>query len=108
MGTVLSISPEDRTVIVSGIVGVITAIIAFLITRFGYARKYRIENEKLQHESDIERIQTDKIAFETYNEIIQSFKKQVEDINEQKEALIQRIKRMREVINETKIEKKLN
>ena len=99
---IVSISPSDKTIIISGVVGIIPAVATFFITRFGYSQKYKHETSRLEHDIKLQRINIDKSTFEVYNTIISSFKNQIEEINAQKDALVKEIKTLREVIVSTK------
>jgi Mg2+ and Co2+ transporter CorA len=79
---------------------VVPSVVTFLITRFGYQKKYRSEVEKSQHEANMSRISTDKLAYDVYNDIIQSFRSQIEIITEQKNSLVQQVKRLRDSVKE--------
>jgi hypothetical protein len=97
----------ENSVLIEILSIVVPSVVTFLITRFGFLRQYKLQNEKSQHEANLVRINTDKLAYETYNEIIQSFKTQVESITEQKNVLIENVKKLQRIIDQNKIEKGL-
>ena len=97
---------ENETIFVTVIVPIITVIVpmicTFLITRFGYQKKYKNEIKQLETGISKNKLDIDKSVYETYGMTINAFRSQIEELTASKETLIEQIKRLSLIVNEYK------
>ena len=90
---------KDNAIYSNGLVGLLTALVAFLIARVGYRKRYNAEIKKLQNDIDIGKTTIEKNVFETYSYVFKSLNEKIKEIESQKNELLDEIRLLKIELN---------